>query len=719
MKKILLLLSFSIFLSNVGRADEGMWLPLLLSQLNEAEMQSMGMQISAEDIYSVNHSSLKDAIVHFGGGCTAEMISSKGLLLTNHHCGYSQIQSHSSVENNLLKDGFWAMNKSEELKNKGLYAEFIRYMEDVTNVVMAGVTPDMDEAELELLMKTNIEAHLDLMEVENPDNYSFKIKSFYKGNQFFMFATQRYDDVRLVGAPPSSIGKYGADTDNWMWPRHTGDFSMFRVYADKNNNPAEISDDNVPYAPVKSLTISLAGTKEGDFSMVFGFPGSTDEYLPGSSVEQTLDVINPARIEIRETKLAVLDKKMRADAATRIKYASKYARTSNSYKKWIGQNIGLKETKALDKKRRYEIEFLYNISKDDVLWDKYGSLLDELNGLYADLEPYAQARNYFLEVGYYGIESFNYTYRYLQLLRMAKSGAPDEDIKAQATRMSNGVDGFYKNFDSGLDQKVFASLMPLYQINVKSELQPSQVYQVENWSAKADELYGASMFTQMDSPEQLKELLGKSSEDIVKALESDPLFKLMSDVFGFYGSTIQPQYNAINKDIKAKMKTYMRLQMEVMTERTFFPDANSTLRVAYGKVEGYSAKDAVQYQTHTYLDGVIAKYVPGDYEFDLPEKMLDLYESKDYGKYGEGDKMPVCFIASNHTSGGNSGSPAMNGKGELIGLNFDRAWEGTMSDINYDVSRCRNIMVDIRYVLFIVDKFAGAGYLVDEMDIVQ
>ena len=719
MKKTIILLFLIISCSTYTRADEGMWLPLFLSQLNEAEMQSMGMQISAEDIYSVNHSSLKDAIVHFGGFCTGEVISNKGLLLTNHHCGYRAIQSHSSVENDYLKDGFWAMNSSEELKNAGLYAEFIRYMEDVTNDVLAGTTLDMPKEEIDAIIKSNIEAILELKGVESPSSYSHFVRSFYKGNQYLLFATERYNDVRLVGAPPSSIGKYGADTDNWMWPRHTGDFSLFRIYASKNNMPAEMDEANVPYTPIKSLSISLKGTQPDDFTMVFGFPGTTDEYLPGVAVEQTLEVINPSRIEVRETLLAVLDKKMRADAATRIKYAAKYAGISNAYKKWIGQNIGLKETKALDKKRRYEIEFLYNISKDDALWDKYGNILDEFEMLYDDLEPYAQARNYFIEVGYSGVEAFKYSYRFLQLQGMVKNDAPEEKIQSQMERLKSGVDGFYKNYDPELDKQAFTELMPLYQANVQSELQPQEIYQTTDWSARANELFDNSIFTQSDSPEKVKALLDKSAKDVVDALDKDPVFNMMSAVFGFYGSTIQPQYVELNDQIEAKMKTYMRLQMEVMTERTFFPDANSTLRVAYGKVEGYTAKDAVHYQTHTYLDGVIAKYVPGDYEFDLPEKLVDLYESKDYGRYADGEKLPVCFIASNHTSGGNSGSPALNGKGELIGLNFDRAWEGTMSDINYDVSRCRNIMVDIRYVLFVVDKFAGAGYLVDEMNIVE
>ncbi len=717
MKNLLFLFVLFVGVNRFAKADEGMWLPMFLSQLNEAEMQAMGMEITAEDIYSVNHSSLKDAIVHFGGFCTAEVISNKGLLLTNHHCGYRAIQSHSTVENDLLTNGYWAMSNAEELRNKGLYAEFIRYMEDVTNLVLKGTTTDMSEEQIEIIVQKNIAEIMAAKKAES--DFIFYIKPFYKGNQYFLFATEKYNDIRFVGAPPSAIGKYGADTDNWMWPRHTGDFSMFRIYASKDNLPAQISDDNVPYTPIKSLAISLKGTQAGDFTMVFGFPGTTDEYLPASAVRQIIEVINPDRIEVRETLLAVLDKKMRVDAEAKLKYSAKYAGISNAYKKWIGQNIGLKETHALNKKKRHEVNFLYAIAQDDVLWGKYGNIFEEFDALYREIEPSATARNYFFEVGYSGVEAFKYSYKFLGFVNQYKADANSAELSELKDRLTRSVEHFYKNYDAQLDKQAFAALMPLYQKNVAQNLQPTQIYNTTNWQAKAYELYSASIFTQTNSQEKVTELLAKEPKEIVETLENDPLFKMMSAVYKFYGNTIQPQYNEIDAKIKAKMKTYMRLQMEVMKDFTFYPDANSTLRITYGKVNGYSAKDAVIFKTHTYLEGVMAKYIPGDYEFDLPEKLIELYENKDFGAYADGNKMPVCFIAANHTSGGNSGSPALNGKGELVGLNFDRAWEGTMSDINYDVSRCRNIMVDIRYVLFIVDKFAGAGYLVDEMEIVQ
>ena len=717
MKKIILLFVLFIGANQLAKADEGLWLPLFLGQLNEAEMQAMGMEITAEDIYSVNHSSLKDAIVHFGGFCTAEVISNKGLLLTNHHCGYRAIQTHSTVENDLLTNGFWAMSNAEELRNKGLYAEFIRYMEDVTNDVLKGTTSEMSEEQIEQIVQKNIAEIIAAKKAES--DHIIYIKPFYKGNQYFLFATEKYNDVRFVGAPPSSIGKYGADTDNWMWPRHTGDFSMFRIYASKDNLPAEISDDNVPYTPIKSLAISLKGTQAGDFTMVFGFPGTTDEYLPASAVEQILEVINPDRIEVRETLLAVLDKKMRVDAEAKLKYSAKYAGISNAYKKWIGQNIGLEETHALDKKRKHEVDFLSLIENDNELWGKYNTLFDEFNALYKEIEPSAIARNYFFEVGYSGIEAFKYSYKFMSFVNQYNTDPNSEQLDGMKARLEKSIAKFYKNYDADLDRQAFAALMPLYQNNVAQNMQPEVIYNVEDWQEKADKLYGKSIFTQTDSPEELSKLLEKDPKAIVKALEKDPIYIMMSDVYGFYGRVIQPQYNAIDDKIQAKLKTYMRLQMEVMKDFKFYPDANSTLRVTYGKVNGYSAKDAISYETHTYLEGVMEKYIPGDYEFDLPKKLIELYDTKDFGAYADGEKMPVCFIAANHTSGGNSGSPALNGKGELVGLNFDRAWEGTMSDINYDVSRCRNIMVDIRYVLFIVDKFAGAGYLVDEMEIVK
>lgn len=718
MKKVTLFIALFIFVT-AARATEGMWIPMLLSA-NQAEMKAMGLQITAEDIYSINNGSLKDAIVHFGGGCTAEIISGKGLVLTNHHCGFGEIQSHSSVEQDYLKNGFWAMNQSQELMNPDLFVEFLKYMEEVTNDVLRGTHDGQTTEERQNIINQNMRSII--LEKRKSTNYNLNIKSFFAGNRYFLLATQRYLDVRLVGAPPSSIGKFGADTDNWMWPRHTGDFSIFRIYADKNNNPAKPSADNVPFTPLRFLTISLKPKKEGDFTMVFGYPGTTTEYIPATAIDQTVNVLNVLKIRIRESKLAILDARMRLSDASRIKYASKYASTSNAWKKWIGQNLGIKETHSIDKKRKYEAEYMYRLSQNEALWEKYNRVLPELNALYKELEPYALARDYFIEAGYIGTDLV----RYVQNYRGLETAANERDTTAVnrgASVLQQGVAGFYKDFEADVDQDILAALIEIYMEQnpefVSQKLTMNKQLEAKDYTGFAKSLYSKSLFTQDTSATYLERMLADKPFDLAHKLHEDPAFMLMTDFFGAYMDLVMPEYNRINAEIEALQQQYMSAQMEVFTERNFYPDANSTLRLAYGVVEGYSPRDAVEYEYQTYLDGVLGKYVPGDYEFDVEPKLLELYEKQDYGRYGENGRMPVCFIASNHTSGGNSGSPALNGKGELIGLNFDRTWEGTMSDLNFDRTRCRNVMVDSRYVLFIIDKFAGAGYLVDEMTVVE
>lgn len=718
MKKFVLFLPLFLVVF-VARATEGMWIPMLLSA-NEAEMKAMGLKITAEDIYSVNNGSLKDAIVHFGGGCTAEIISGKGLVLTNHHCGYGQIQSHSTVEKDYLTHGFWAMNQREELMNPGLYVEFLKYMEEVTNEVLRGTHDGQSLEERKNRVNENIRSII--LNKRKSSDYDFAVKSFFDGNRYFLLATQRYLDVRLVGAPPSSIGKFGADTDNWVWPRHTGDFSIFRIYADKNNNPAKPSADNVPFTPLRHLTISLKPKKEGDFTMVFGYPGVTTEYIPASAVDQMVNVENVLKIRIRDTKLGLLDARMRQSDAMRIKYASKYASTSNAWKKWIGQNIGVKETRTLDKKRKYEAEFMYRLSQNDGLWDTYNRVLPELNRLYNELEPYAVARDYFVEIGYYGTDLI----RFVQNFRSLEKPYYSRDtvaLERGASQLAQGVRGFYKNFEAGADQEILAALIEIYMEQepefISQKLSMNKQLEAKDYAGFAKHVFATSIFTQDSSVAYLERMLAQKPFALAHKLEEDPAYLLMTDFFQAYTDFVMPEYNRINQEIEALQQQYMQAQMLVFTERNFYPDANSTLRLTYGVVEGYTPRDAVEYEYQTYLDGVMAKYVPGDYEFDVSPKLIELYEAKDYGRYGENGRMPVCFIASNHTSGGNSGSPALNGKGELIGLNFDRTWEGTMSDVNFDRSRCRNMMVDSRYILFVIDKFAGAGYLVDEMTVVK
>ena len=703
----------------IGQSNGGMWLPNLLAELNEEEMQSLGMQISAQDIYDVNTGSLKDAIVHFGGFCTGEVISAQGLVLTNHHCGYGQIQSHSTVEDNYLDDGFWAMDRAEELPNPGLYVKFINKIEDVTAYATNGITDDMSlEARNEKIGENLkiFEEKASLGEFEE-----LEVKAFYAGNQYYAFYTISYPDVRLVGAPPSSIGKFGADTDNWVWPRHTGDFSLFRIYADKNNNPAAYSEDNVPYTPKHYLPINISGAEEGDFTMVFGFPGRTNEYLPASAVAQTAKVVDPARVAMRDVALKVMDKYMRSDEATKIKYASKFASIANYWKKWIGEMQGLERSKAVAKKSAYEQDFQSRLETNQEWLTKYGTLLAELNETYAQLQPYAEVNAYHSELTGRNTLMLNVAYYMDRLANLYETDGP-EAYESFKGRLLNYLQGQYKDYDEEVEAEVFAALINLYFEKVPGkfldqELMPIIGKTKEQANAFAKALYKSSQLT---SFEQLEEILALPAEEAIAVIQTDEMLKFYQKLNNPFKTTVEPYYKKYNDRAIDLQRAYMEAQLEVFSDKRFFPDANSTMRVTYGQVKGYYPKDAVYYGTHTYLDGVMEKYVPGDYEFDVPTKLIHLHNKKDYGDYAaENGKLPVNFIASNHTTGGNSGSPAIDANGNLIGLNFDRAWEGTMSDINYDPAICRNIMVDARYILFIIDKYAGAEHLIKEMTLVK
>lgn len=717
MRKITSLLFAFLVAASCLQAKEGMWLPYLIGQLNADEMTAMGLEISAEEIYSVNHSSLKDAIVHFGGGCTAELISSKGLLLTNHHCGYSRIQSHSSLENDYLKNGFWAMSQAEELKNPGLTASIVKYMKDVTNEMLEGTTADMPDAERQAKMEENAKKIIE----QQDDTYEKEVKAFFYGNQYILIAKEVFKDVRLVGAPPSSIGKYGADTDNWVWPRHTGDFSIFRVYAGADNKPADVSDENVPYQPVQHLKINIDGVKKNDFTMVYGFPGTTQEYLPSNEVENIVSYYDPARIAVRDELLAILDKKMRQSDETRIKYASKYASISNAWKKWIGEVKGLTETKAVAKKQALEASFQQAVDANSEWKNEYGTLLNDLKKLYDERKPVTMERYMFIENMYYGSELMKHLFGYRKLIELYDE-ENEEELTKVATAKAEGIDGFYKDYDAELDEKAMHVLLPLYLNAVATQPVPEEIAKLKAMNAEDLDKYISEMFedlTLLQEPEEWKAMLTEKPEKAIKKLKKSDAMKLALAAWTHFADVLNPKTGEYQTQIDQLQGKYVGALRKVFPMKRMYPDANSTLRISYGKVHGYEPNDAVEYDYQTYLSGVIAKYVPGDYEFDLPEKLIELYQTKDYGMYGIGDKMPVCFIGSNHTTGGNSGSPALNARGELVGLNFDRTWEGTMSDYNYDIDRCRNIMVDVRYVLFIVDKFAGAGYLVDEMDVVK
>lgn len=713
-----LLLAFTLLVATLfAKADEGMWLPLLLEKMNEKQMKSLGMKISAKDIYSINSGSLKDAIVSFGGFCTGEVISSKGLVLTNHHCGFDAIQNHSTLDNNYIRDGFWAKTHAEEIPNPGLFVTFIVRIEDVTKQVMAGVTKNMTESERQSQVDKNINAVRSAAKKESYQD-SF-VRGFFENNQYYMFITERYDDVRLVGAPPSSIGNFGKDTDNWSWPRHTGDFSMFRIYAGKDNKPAKYSADNVPYVPKKSLAIAMDGVAENDFTMVFGFPGRTTEYLHSSAVDQIMTVNDPAKINIREKALGVMDNFMRNDEQIKIQYAAKYASVQNYYKKWQGEVLGLTRTDGVGKKKTYEAEFQKRVDANPQWKQEYGTLLGDLEAAYATIKPYGYARDYFTEITS-RVEMLGISAQLTSLITAYEKDG-EAGFNKRLPIVKDVFEGLFGEYNEKVDKQLFEVLMEMYVKDqdakyVSPLLKKMLADNNNSYKQLAEKLYAES---QIGNANQVKQWLQTAPASLVATLKENKAIQLYRDVLKVYQTEVQPTLNETQNRINGLQRQYMQAQMDVMKERKFYPDANSTLRVTYGNVKGYNARDAVKYDYYTYLDGVMDKYIPGDYEFDVPEKLRSLYASKDYGPYGKNGKMPVCFIASNHTTGGNSGSPALDAYGNLVGLNFDRVWEGTMSDINYDPSICRNIMVDIRYVLFIVDKYAGAGHLVKEMKLVH
>lgn len=694
-----------------GQQYGGMWIP---TELNEKEMKDLGMKISAKQIFDPSKPSIKDAVVQFNGGCTAEIISPQGLLLTNHHCGYGQIQKHSSVQNDYLTDGFWAKNMSGELPNPGVTVDFIADIKEVTDQVLAG-TKDLDATAAQALIDKNTERVKATFKLEPWQKVV--IRPMYYGNKYYAYVIDTYKDVRLVGAPPSSIGKFGSDTDNWVWPRHTGDFSMFRIYADKNNRPAEYSKDNVPYKPKHFLPVSIKDKNENDFTFVFGFPGRTTEYLPAIAVEKVMTDTDPAMISVREVALKTLDEKMRADAETRIKYASKYASVANYWKKWIGEVEGLKKSDAVGKKKQYEQSL---IAKNVQI----KPTIDELNRLYTEQAPYALNRAYYSEL-IRNAETLTLANLYLNFMQNVEAGKMDEKTK---TSFTNRLQSFYKDYDAELDAKVTAKLLALYANKTPKAFLPANFNQfadenknmttIENWS-KNSVVTGRHALNGATASADINKVFANSAE-LMKALKSDPIIQLAAGMRETYMATSESKFAPLQDQIDVLQKKFMAQQMETDKDRKFFPDANSTLRVTYGQIKGSNPRDAVYYGYQTHLSGIMEKYVPGDYEFDVPKKLIDLYNTKDYGIYKDKTgEVPVNFTATNHTTGGNSGSPALDANGNLIGLNFDRQWEGTMSDINFDPRFSRNIMVDTKYILFIIDKYADAKWLLNEMKVVK
>ncbi len=699
------------------KADEGMWLPQLLGMLHESRMKSLGMKISAEDIYSTNQGSLKDALVSFGGFCTGSVISSTGLVLTNHHCGFDAIQNHSSLENNYIRDGFWAKTRGDEIPNEGLFVTFIIRIDDVTREAMRGVSPAMSEAERQSMIDKNL-AELNKNVKKESTQESFT-RGFFEGNQYYLFVTETYKDIRLVGAPPSRIGNFGQDTDNWVWPRHTGDFSLFRIYASKDNKPAEYSTENVPLRPKRVLNISMDGVAEGDFTLVFGFPGRTTQYLHSAAVEQIRTVSDPAKIAIRERTLKILDGYMRKDEQIKIQYAAKYAGIQNSYKKWQGEVLGLTRSDAVGKKKKYEALFQQRVDASPALKTTYGHLLNDLGKLYSSYEPYGLAGDFYTEI-VSKIELFTIASQLNTLVTAFEKGG-ENGYRQRAALVKANLENLLGEFSREVDQTLFEGLMEMYVKNQPSEFSSPALKERLTASGGSYPTLAENLYAQKKGYDRdwLNDLLSKSGAEAAEAIRRLEVVSLFADLQKTHQTRVQAPSTEIQNRINRLQRDYMQAQLEVMKDRKFYPDANRTMRVTFGQVQGYTARNAVHYNYFTDLDGVMEKYKPGDYEFDVPEKLRTLHATRDFGPYGSNGTMPVCFIATNHTTGGNSGSPALDARGNLIGLNFDRAWEGTMSDINYDASICRNIMVDIRYVLFIIDKYAGAGHLVQELNLVH
>ncbi|HRW26379.1 MAG TPA: S46 family peptidase [Bacteroidales bacterium] len=699
-------------------ADEGMWIPVLIEKYNIKLMQENGFKLTAEDIYSINKASMKDAVVLFGGGCTGEFISDKGLIITNHHCGYGYIHRHSTLEHDYLTDGFWAASHAEELPNPGLSVTILKYMEDVTDRVLQGVTDNMESEKREAIINANITAIN--AEAVKGTHYLSAVRPFYLGNQYFLIVNEVFRDVRLVGAPPSAIGKFGGDTDNWVWPRHTGDFSLFRVYADKENNPAAYSADNLPYHPAYHFPVSLAGVKEGDFTMVFGYPGRTQEYAPSHHIRMLKDVIYPKQVEIRGKKISIMEQEMANDPLVRLKYTGKSFGLANGWKKWIGEIQSLDRMNGVERKEASEKEFSEWVSADPGRTRKYGNILSEYAKIYEEYTHNYLVAIYTNEVfGSTGVEPAALAGAFNRAVEIAgkKDTGQKAELEKELQRLSGYADNFFRNFDMNVSKQLFVAVMELYGNNIGSEWQTDAYRELASsaggdFESVADRLFARSLFT---DEAKVKDLINNFNP---KKVEKDPFYRMALSSSELIRSRINEKMDAADRRLAELNKLYMAAQMEKGNDKIFYPDANSTLRLAYGKVMGYDSRDAVYHKHQTTLTGVMEKDNPEIYDYDVPDRLRELYEQKDFGRYAVNGDVPVCFIANNHTTGGNSGSPVLNAEGHLIGVNFDRAWEGVASDIMFNPKQSRNISLDIRYALFLIDKFAGAGYLIDEMTLV-
>lgn len=712
MKKILIL--FFVLTAGLSRADEGMWLPLFIERLNYVDMQKEGLKLTPEEIYSVNHSSLKDAIIQFGNGCTGELISNQGLVLTNHHCGYGSIQSHSTIDHDYLADGFWAMNMNEELPNEGLTARFLVRIEDVTQTILAQLTDKMTEADRNAKIAELSKSIQN--DATKGTGYEARVAGFFNGNEFYLFVYEVFRDVRLVGAPPSSIGKFGADTDNWMWPRHTGDFSLFRVYADADGKPADISKSNVPLKPKHHLPVSVSGYEKGDFAMIIGYPGSTDRYLTSWGVKLAIETSNPTIVKIREKKLGIMRQDMDADREVSIKYASKYAQISNYWKYFIGQTRGLKRLKVLEDKQKIEADFSNWMNGDASRKEKYGTALTDIESAYKTIGDYTLQRWYFVESIVRGAEIMTLAQSFSSLASELKTEQPSpERMSRLQENLRKSVEKHFKNYNTPTDRKLLIAMLEMYYENVPAEQQPAAFRELvskykNDFTKIGNNIFSKSIFA---DKQKVDAFLGKPS---LKALEKDPAYNLMKVMIEKYREN-QKMMDAPNDLVDRGNRLFIAGLREMQPNRKFYPNANSTMRLTYGKILDYYPADAVHYSYYTTMKGIMEKEDPDNWEFVVPARLKELYEKKDFGEYGVNGEMPVAFLSTTDITGGNSGSPVLNGKGELIGLAFDGNWEAMSGDIAFEPELQRTISVDIRYVLFIIDKFAGAGNIIKELTI--
>ncbi|MCU0454801.1 MAG: S46 family peptidase [Bacteroidales bacterium] len=721
MKKLFLTTALIIItLIAAAAPDEGMWIPILIEKYNIKLMQEKGFKLTAEDIYSVNKACMKDAVMSFGGGCTGEFISPEGLLITNHHCGYGTIQRLSTLEKDYLTNGFWAMSRDQEIRAPGLSITILKRMEDVTGKVLNGVTDDMNAEARQKVINTNSE-QIRRSAVEGT-HYTARISPFFMGNQYFLMVYESFNDVRFVGAPPSAIGKFGGETDNWVWPRHTGDFSLWRVYANKENKPAAYSAENVPYKPLYHFPISLKGVKEGDFTMVFGYPGSTSQYVPSYYIDMMKNYINPKRIEIQTEKIDIMEAAMNTDPLIRLQYSAKKSGIANGWKKSIGEIQGLERMNTIAKKQEYEKRLTDWINADAARKVKYGHLLPAYEKLYSQMKDY-QLVNSLTSDAFFssGAEAVGFARNMMSLAGLYEKEPDQARISVIKTELVASAAGFFKNYNAATDKKLFVAVMKHYGDKLAPEWQAPEYIAIRNsckgdFQALADKLYPVSIFT---DEARFTTFVNSFTLGSLKKLEKDPLYRLARGASNLINDKVRGELNRISGEIQNLHPLYMTAQMEFEKDRVFYPDANSTLRVAYGEISGYYSKDAVYFRHYTTLKGIIEKDNPEIFDYDVPDKLKQLYASKDYGRYVQDGEVPVCFIANNHTTGGNSGSPVINADGHLIGINFDRAWEGVASDMAFNPEQSRNISLDMRYALFIIDKFAGAGYLLNEMTIIE